>query len=257
VSERHLSPLDLDALLLPGLRAEERAAVEGHLAGCAACRQRHQAGVERQAAFAETVLPRGLVRLERVRGPALPRWLLLGIALPAAAALAIVAGTWSRPERAGQDRGLAALGVKGPTALRLVVRRGGAVFEIAEGVTLVPGDSVRFVLTPAGRPYLLIVSVDGAGRANVYHPYRGQESAPVDPTRDIEAPADGSIVLDRAPGPERIFALWSQQPVASDRVRPLLEAIGRAGPEAIRRAAALDLPDTLQATLFFEKAGAP
>jgi hypothetical protein len=258
VSERHLSALDLDALLVRALSPEERARLEAHLAGCAACQAERKARDERGVAFARSVLPRGLDRLHaRPQVPA-RRW-LLGAAPAAALAVALL---W-------QGRGPArpSLGIKGPPTLRLVVQRDGAIFEIADGAPLRPRDAVRFVVSPPpircgtcegpveGPAYLLIASIDGSGHANVYFPFRGEESVRIDPTRPVEAPSDSSIMLDDAPGPERVFALWSAAPLSSERIRPLLEARGRDGPEAIRQIPTLDVPDTLQASLFFEKTG--
>lgn len=253
MSARHLSPLDLDALLVEALSPQARAELEGHLAGCPTCQEQRRAREERSTAFARSVFPRGLERLHRPR-PLARRWLLT--AAPAAALAVAVLVWWQGrgPERAVD--GAPGIGVKGPAALRLVVRRAGAVFEIANGASLRPEDAVRFVLAPAGREFLLIASIDGAGRANVYFPYRGEASARVDPALPVEAPS-GSIVLDAAPGPERVFALWSSVPLSSERIRGLLEVVGQAGPEAIRQTLTLDVPDTLQASLFFEKAGLP
>jgi hypothetical protein len=74
----------------------------------------------------------------------------------------------------------------------------------------------------------------------------------VEATRPLEVPA-GSIVLDRASGPERVFAVFSDQPLAAEPVRRLLEALGRRGPDAIRRETRIELPGTLQMSLYFEK----
>jgi len=61
-----------------------------------------------------------------------------------------------------------------------------------------------------------------------------------------------SVVLDDAPGPERIFAVFSDRRVEDGEVEVLLEKIAGGGPEAIRRTQRLPLPFP-QASLFFEK----
>jgi hypothetical protein len=72
----------------------------------------------------------------------------------------------------------------------------------------------------------------------------------------IEAPA-GSIVLDDADGPERVFALFSAEPLDAREVRQALEALGRRGPEAVRRTEALPLVGTVQRSLLLEKETMP
>jgi Domain of unknown function (DUF4384) len=254
LNERHLSPLDMDALVLGATSSEENAALGEHLDRCQACREQRRAREERAAAFNRSVLARGVGRLDRVRhrGRATASWWRWAAALPIAG-LVIALGIWGgRPVPRSIDRAPRVEGIKGLPALHVVARRGTAVFEVGDGAVLAPGDALRFVLEPAGRAYLIIASVDGAGRANVYFPYRGQGSARIDPDRTVEAPS-GSIVLDRAPGPERIFALWSSDPLASERVLALLEPLGRRGPEAIRHTSALEVPGTLQVSVLFEK----
>ena len=69
-------------------------------------------------------------------------------------------------------------------------------------------------------------------------------------------PVAGSIVLDAAPGPERLFAIFSARPIPARSVRDLLAPIAAAGAATIRAAGRIPLPDTQQATLLFEKQGA-
>jgi hypothetical protein len=240
--ERHLSALDLDVLRLAGDTGAAEAPARAHLAGCLLC-QRRQADRRQQAtAFERHRLPALLARPPgRSRRSAI--W-LLGLGLPAAAGLALRAWT-----RTGEPQ----LGIKGPpAALRLVVRRGADVFEVQDGDQLAPGDALRFVVAEPPHPHLLVASVDGAGQVSVYFPFGGDGSAPIDTRTAVEVPA-GSIVLDRTPGPERVFALFSPAPLAAAPVRQLLEALGRQGAEAIRRQTQLPLPDTLQITIHFEK----
>ena len=61
-----------------------------------------------------------------------------------------------------------------------------------------------------------------------------------------------SIVLDDAPGPERIFALFSDRKVEDAEVTAALAALGAAGADAIRATARLALPYD-QASVVFEK----
>ena len=245
---RHLSPLELDVLQLSG-GAEAR----GHLAGCRICQARLASRREQDEAFDRQRLPRLLARLSERTAPR-RRYAWAALALGASVATVLVLASIRRPSLPVSDGPAEDLGIKGwQPALRVVVRRGGEVFEAHDGDHLAAGDALRFVVARPPGEHLLVVSVDGAGQVNVYFPYRGEGSAPVGVSRPLELPA-GSIVLDRAPGPERVFAVFSAQPLAAEPVRRLLEGLGRRGPDAIRRETRLELPGTLQMSLFFEKA---
>jgi hypothetical protein len=125
------------------------------------------------------------------------------------------------------------------------------VTRVGDGDRLAAGDALRFVLLPTGRRYVLIASIDSAGQVNVYHPFHGQASAEVDPKGTVPVP--GSIVLDQAPGPERIFFIHSQQPLQVPTVRELLGKLGAGGARMIRDTKHLPIADTVQSTLLFEK----
>jgi uncharacterized protein DUF4384 len=116
---------------------------------------------------------------------------------------------------------------------------------------LASGDAIRFFVEASAADHVLIGSVDGSGRATIYYPFGGRQSAALDPRRAVEIP--GSIVLDGAPGPERVFAIFSRGPLSWDPVRRALVTLGEGGPDAIRRTRELPLPGTAQATLRFEK----
>jgi putative zinc finger protein len=237
-SEAHLSALDLDALALGALPATDAARVRTHLASCSACRADDESAAALRAHFTAHVLPR--------MRPPVPRrrWQLAWLALPALAAAAVVVLVALRPRH---DE----LGIKGSAAWQVFANHDGQTFAVRDGTALSPGDRIRFVVEPDGAHYLIVASVDGSGAASIYYPYGGRESAPIDGTR-VEL--DGSIVLDAAPGPERLFALFSDEPLAADAVRERLLAIGASGPEAIRKAHALDVAARAQTTLVFEKA---
>ena len=125
--------------------------------------------------------------------------------------------------------------------------------SLRPGAVLAPGDAVRFVVEPAGHRYLLVVSLDGAGKVSVYHPFDGAESAPLAATARVEVP--GSIVLDRAPGPERIVAVFSDAPLSAAAVGQRLAAAapGSGSGSQVK----LALPGTEQISLVFEKKGEP
>jgi hypothetical protein len=261
VTDRHLSPADLDLLVLGqhGPDATTRASLERHLEGCAACRERSQGRAARHADFRRDPLPRLLARLSTARSR---RWRLHAVWMTLVPAAAVALLLIARPETNRTDDGAPAIapsapfGVKGTPGLRLVARRGQAVFEVGSEQALHAGDALRFVLEPVGRPYLLIASVDGQGKASIYHPFGGSSSARVAPQGMVEAPA-GSVVLDTAPGPERIFALWSSEPLRAADVLAQLSELGQRGPAAIRATTTLDVPGTIQISRLFEKGDPP
>jgi hypothetical protein len=258
VTTRHLSPADLDLLVAgPGPDATTIAAQEQHLRECPSCQERRQRRDARHAEFQRDRLPRLLARVSA--GPP-HRWrlrtLLITLALVPTGAAALLLAARPGTYLSGVTPAAGPLGVKGAPGLRLVARRGDAVFEVASGARLQPGDALRFVLEPVGRPYLLIASLDGQGKASVYHPFAGMNSARVDPQRMVEAPA-GSVVLDTAPGPERVFALWSSEPLDAAEVLARLNELGLRGPEAIRNTTTLDVPGTIQISSMFEKGDLP
>ena len=114
-----------------------------------------------------------------------------------------------------------------------------------EGEKLARGDRVRFEVEPGGLPYLLIAGIDGAGQADIYVPYQGSESLAVDPVRRFLSP--GSIELDEARGPERVFALASRKPLSAASVVAALKALGANGPAAIRATDTLPLAPEAEA----------
>lgn len=237
-TEPHISPLTLDALSLGALDRDSEARVQAHLASCVSCRRDAQDAAELRQQFIINVLPRGLPA-----GRSRRRFWLIPVF--AAALLIVVIGLRPRPARVD------GLGIKGEASWQVFANRNGRVFAVRDGTELAAGDQIRFAVIPAGARYLLVASVDGLGVATIYYPYDGAGSAPIEGDR-VEP--DGSIVLDAAPGPERIYALLSDEPIAADAVRAQLRAIAGGGADAIRGMRALQLPVRSQVSLVFEKA---
>lgn len=161
-----------------------------------------------------------------------------------AAALALVAlripgdpGVWE-PE--GQDR------PKGPepvTEIRVYRDDGSAGQRLEAGALLQPSDLLQVAYVAGGRPYGVIVSVDGAGSVTLHFP--PQEGASTALTGGGETLLPFSYELDDAPVFERFFLVTSTDPLAPDRVVDAARALARQG-------RALDgdlpLPDTLSQT---------
>ena len=73
-------------------------------------------------------------------------------------------------------------GIKGVPGLRLMARRGRRCSRSTRR-DAPAGDALRFVLEPVGQPYLLIASLDGQGKASIYHPFGGPAAPGWRPSR--------------------------------------------------------------------------
>ena len=242
-TEAHPSDLAIARLLLGKASEQEARTAAAHAAGCHRCRAELEAAQSARRRFAEQVFPRTLPEIERRSGPR-PRWRLwLGTLVVAGAAAAILPFL-VQPRLPLEDP---AWQVKGHGALKVFGRRGDRVIAVEDGARLRPGDQIRFAVQPGDARFVLIGSVDGRGRASLYY-----SSAAVGVDAGQVQLLPDSVVLDDAPGPERIFAVFSDRRVEDGEVEVLLEKIAGGGPEAIRRTQRLPLPFP-QASLFFEK----
>jgi hypothetical protein len=250
---KHISSFDLDLLEMGGLDESKKRTVDEHLRACATCRQDHESLKKLRAHFSEEVLPRTVDRVrERSKGPASSPFLRPAVFAPllaSAAALLLWIAT-GLPGKGGDD----AVRAKGEAGLAIMARHEGRVAPLERAhPNVAPGDEIRFVVTPTdlSHPYLFIVSVDGRGRANVYFPFDGAESVRIDHVGRWEIA--GAIVLDDAPGPERIFALFSREPLSKAAATGALAELGRKGWDAIRATERLDLADVEQSSFVIEK----
>jgi hypothetical protein len=252
---QHVSSFDLDLLEMGELDEAKKRSVDEHLRACAVCREDRESLRKLRAEFAEKILPR---TLERVRGriadaPAQPWFARPAVFAPLLASAAALV-LWVATGLPGKGDDIRA---KGDAALQVIARHEGRVTPLdAAHPTAAAGDEIRFVVTPVdlSHPYLFVVSVDGSGRANVYFPFDGAESARVARPGRWEIP--GSIVLDETPGPERVFAVYSREPLTKAAVTAALAEIGKKGWDAIRAAQRLELADVEQSSLLLEKSSA-
>jgi hypothetical protein len=282
VTSGHLSTFHLEAMRLGGMARPAQDQATRHLVTCARCRRlaaEWEAGL-REFADGPLVRTRAPLRdrAEAAQGAAPQRPVnrkVIGWAgvLGGAAALAGLISVWRTPAShlgpaadpsAPGEPAEPTVSVKGGLDFVIAAQRGDRVFH-ADAQPLRAGDRIRFVLDGVDSSYLMVGSVDGAGHASIYVPYEGVQSVLVAsrPPGSAHLEIEGSIVLDRAPGPERVFALVSQRPLTVGPVRSALSAIGAAGPEAIRETRVLALPSELaaaagtliQRSVIFEKGG--
>jgi hypothetical protein len=252
----HLSSETIDLLMLSGLDAEQTNVAKAHIDICERCRTRWRELNEDKERFVQYVYPRtvGAITsrvvatswLDRLRifgpwkifGPA------LGVGVAALVAVLVVGnggggGTQSEDEvyvgvKGGKASGGGGgklspdLGLKGDSRIDFEVvaqRKDEGQFPVKEGTVLKPGDKIRFVVTAGGAKYVMIGSKDGAGNFTVFHPYGGETSASLERGQH-ELP--GSIELDEVTGKEKLFAIFSAEPLKADDVKAMVE---KAGPE--------------------------
>ncbi|HEX7509224.1 MAG TPA: hypothetical protein VF550_20800 [Polyangia bacterium] len=200
-----LSEFALDDLILNGDSEASRGAAS-HLQSCADCRHRH----EERRAFLEQFerLQAGPfwqgTRRGYLRRRASRRAFVLAVPCGLAAACALAFLARSEPGPAGSY-----LGAKGVGTVEMHCRRVGRTFLLRPEDGVEPGDELRFVPRPASATvhYVQVASIDGAQKYTpFYPPSSAATSLPLPPPGQA---LDGSIRLDAAPGPERLFFVFS------------------------------------------------
>jgi hypothetical protein len=227
-----LSDLALDSWLAGEGSASERAAWQAHADGCAACARRRSQRLAFNQRYLETSrdLELAAARLaardgvtalrpdpsrSAVQAPRRAAWLGAGV-LAAAASLALWLSGGEESEPLSRS--------KGSARIDFFVKSGGAVRPGAPGESVRAGDALRFVVPRAESRYLAIVGRDSRGVSSVYFPAgpRG-ERVP----RSAEPIGSGlalpsSVLLDDAPGSERLYAVFCDDPpVVADLLREL------------------------------------
>lgn len=242
----HLSQTQLVRLAMGKHSDDERSLAEAHARACPRCRAELDDVARARERFVAQVFPRTRAAVVGRGAPGIPwRRLLPPIGLAAAVGAAGVALVVVRPERPPD------LQAKGAGALSVFALRDGRVFSVEDGARLRPGDRIRFAVHGPGAGFVLVASVDGRRQVSVYQP-----STALPPATGGDPVLPDSIRLDDALGPERIFAVFSDRPVPEAEVSRALEALGAAGPEAVRRTPRLPLP-LVQASVLIEKVDAP
>jgi hypothetical protein len=215
--------------VLEALSAGETApeAIRAHVEGCSACNSQLAAlTAERDAFLRARPSERFLRQLERraATSPAPAPWRRL---LPAlAVCVPLLAVVLLVPRFLPQEGGVRLKG----GSFQVVVARGGDAPELLASDSLVrPGDALRFSYEAPEAGHLLVLELDGRGAASVFHPFGGEASAPLLARQRDFLP--GSVVLDEAPGPEWLFAIFSPRPLeAGPLLAQLREQAGRAEP---------------------------
>jgi len=189
--------------------------------------------------------------------PAWPR----GWAVPAAVAAVTIVLVVLAPRLAGPPPG-ASSGpaatavepgdrVKGLRPSLVVFRKTPEGSEtLADGAGTREGDVLRVGYRAAGRPFGVILSVDGRGAVTLHLPARGEQAAALKGEKTVLL--DQAYELDDAPRFERFYLVTASEPFA---VAPVVEAARRLGASP---APALPLAASFeQATFLLRKGGRP
>ncbi|HET9753848.1 MAG TPA: zf-HC2 domain-containing protein [Myxococcales bacterium] len=234
----HASAVDIARVLLGEASPDEARRLEEHAAACARCAEELRQARGSAASFHARVFARTLPAVERRRRRAV-RWRLwMAPIVAAAAAVLVLVMVQRRPD--ADERGF-----KGAGVLQVFGLHGKTLFAVRDGTVMRAGDRIRFAVHPGPGRYVCVGSADGRGQANLY--YRN-----VQLEKDAGDILPDSLVLDDAPGPERFFAIFSNQSLEDAAVRRALLEVASQGPAAIRRIRRLDLP-LVQATVLIEK----
>ena len=220
--------------------------VEAHVATCSRCR--HQLAEMRRVGdeFRREVFPltiEAVVERGTRRRWALPRWLLVGVPIAAATAVAAMVLAPRPPADYVGAKG-------GGLGLTVFVSDASGTRAARDGEAVGAQAPLRFQVRPGGACRLWVVSVDGTGAVSRLYPADG-EAAAVGTAETLP----GGAVLDGRAGPERVFAVCAPSPLPYSDVARAARAAAAGGAATVRTASRLDgLPrDAAQATVLLEK----
>jgi hypothetical protein len=219
-----------------------------HVEACPVCHARLARMQQEGDDFRRYVFPATVERVEDAAARARRRWFPLVLApvgglVAIAAALLVVVRVPTGPAEGYT-------GIKGaPITLSVFTADGGGVHALHDGAAVPPAAALRFKVK-AKDCSLWLFSVDQAGAVTRLFPAEGGAAAV--PPAGGELP--GGVVLDGVAGPERVYAVCSDQPLPwADVERAARQAAG-GGAERVRAGGMLALPEhASQATLLLEK----
>jgi hypothetical protein len=198
------SDLAFDRRLAGESSLAELREMEAHMAGCARCSARWRELAEEQARFASAPLPSWSSRGRFGRSHALAT----GVAIVLAAMVLFRVSGQSADTRS-----------KGGARLSFYVKHDGSVRLGASDERVASSDSLRFAYASPRPAYLAIVSVDGAGAANVYFSASGR-AAKIEAGQEVALPS--SVLLDETLGEEKVFGFFCAEPVEVEPIRSAL-----------------------------------
>jgi len=217
-----------------------------HLEGCAGCQARLRRMEAEGEHFRRFVFPATVDAVVDAARPARrTNWFAAFVPAAAAAAAGFLVFLSPAPPsdyvgRKGDALGLTVF-VGGPAGARAV----------EDGARIPAASALRFQVRSAAPCRLWIISVDAGGQVSRLYPPWGDEGAEV----RSASPLPGGAVLDGRPGPERVFAVCTAQPLRLQDLELAGRAVASGGGDGVRRARQLDglPPGALQASLLLEK----
>ena len=230
------------------------------VSACAACRETLATFEADNQAFLDTVnvaaeSARILERLDAAEAKPAAWWQrFMPIVAPAMALLLAIVFLPSQFSSLYQDAAPGPNRTKGAVAIEMFVDDADGAFQAEPGIELREGDRVQFRYRADGHGWLMLVSVDGRGAITLLYPVDGEESGSVDPAGIHPLPS--SVILDDAIGTERVYAVFSDEPIAFELVEQVLSL--QLEDDDLDDGVALELvddfeQDTSQAMFVFEK----
>jgi hypothetical protein len=186
-------------------------------------------------------------RRESVRSKARVQKLWPALASLAAAALVVLTvlpeGIFTEPEAGVPVATEEVVRIKGlEPQVQLFRRTEDGSERLADGARARAGDLIRVAYQAAGRPYGVIVSLDGRGAVTLHLPQEGEQAARLGDGGSVLL--DFAYELDDAPRWERFYFVTGETDFA---IAPVLEALGRVGTGSpIGAPDALALPEGLE-----------
>jgi hypothetical protein len=128
---------------------------------------------------------------------------------------------------------------KGGLVIEAFCKRDDRIFPVKDGDDFVVGDRLRFAYTKDLPGILAVFGVDDSGRVFPY--YRDDALAGINIPPGAEVMLPESVELDDHHGWERIFAVWTADPLGEDAIRNAVAAAMAGAQGDIRQAARLPL----------------
>jgi anti-sigma factor RsiW len=116
---------------------------------------------------------------------------------------------------------------------------------LPEGAKAREGDLVQLTYQAAGRPFGVIVSIDGRGAVTVHHPRESRQAARLEPGE--AARLSSAYRLDDAPGWERFVLVTAERPF---EVASVVDAAARLARTGAAGTEPLALPSPLEQSSF-------
>ena len=237
----------IERFVLGELSSPERELVARALAEDAAVRARVDEIEASNRAILAAHPPRVAASVVRERlAAARPSGLAWGTRILALAASLALVGVGLGLLREGRVSAPAETRVKGVRPHLAVFRQTpGGVEPLADGSLARDGDVVQLTYQAAGRPFGVILSIDGRGVVTVHHPRDGHQAARLVPSQAVRLPS--AYRLDDAPGRERFVLVTAEEPFDLAPVVNAAEQLARSGAAGTEP---LRLPSSLEQSSF-------